>query len=221
MNKSKKSTGGAARIIATVFGALVGLAGIEHGIFETLQGNIIPKDKMINAIGDANKLWEGASERAITLIPNIYITGFIAITVGILMIIWSFFFVQRMYGGIGIIILSITLFLFGGGMAPITMGIIAGITALRIRNPISWITKYLGKKIHGLLAATWPWTFIIAVGLFLTTVEITILGWFFGINDPSVLISILWSLAYPMLLFIIFSVFSGLAYDSKEKTNKL
>jgi membrane glycosyltransferase len=216
MDTVKKTTGKAARVIASVFGTLVGLAGIEHGIFETLQGKIIPKERMINAIGDANKLWEGASERAITIIPNIYITGIIAMILGMIMVIWSIGFVQRKYGGIVLISLSIALFLFGGGMAPITMGLIAGIVAIRIGKPISWMRKYMGKRIHKLFAATWPWTFLVAVGLFLTTVEITIVGWFFGIHDAGVLTSLLWSLAYPMLLFILISVLSGLAYDSKE-----
>lgn len=139
MDTAKKTTGEAARVIASVFGTLVGLAGIEHGIFETLQGKIIPKERMINAIGDANKLWEGASERAITIIPNIYITGIIAMILGVIMVIWSIGFVQRKYGGIVLIILSIALFLFGGGMAPITMGLIAGIVAIRIGKPISWM----------------------------------------------------------------------------------
>ena len=40
----------ATKTVASTFGVLVGLAGIQHGIFETLQGNIATNDFMIDAI---------------------------------------------------------------------------------------------------------------------------------------------------------------------------
>lgn len=33
---------GATKAVASTFGVLVGLAGIEHGFFEMLQGNVTP-----------------------------------------------------------------------------------------------------------------------------------------------------------------------------------
>jgi hypothetical protein len=41
----------ATKAVASTLGALVGLAGIEHGFFELLQGNSTPDNIMINAIG--------------------------------------------------------------------------------------------------------------------------------------------------------------------------
>jgi len=37
----------ARRVMASTFGVLAGLAGIEHGIGETLQGNVAPDGMMI------------------------------------------------------------------------------------------------------------------------------------------------------------------------------
>jgi hypothetical protein len=41
----------ATRAVASTLGVLVGLAGIEHGFFELLQGNVTPSGIMIDAIG--------------------------------------------------------------------------------------------------------------------------------------------------------------------------
>lgn len=39
------------RIAASALGIYAGLLGMEHGVFETLQGNVAPNGIMINAIG--------------------------------------------------------------------------------------------------------------------------------------------------------------------------
>ncbi len=41
----------AIRIVASSFGILAGLASIEHGYFETLQGNVKPGSILITSIG--------------------------------------------------------------------------------------------------------------------------------------------------------------------------
>jgi hypothetical protein len=47
----------ATRAVTSTLGVLVGLAGIEHGFFEMLQGNITPSSMMIEAIGPAQRFW--------------------------------------------------------------------------------------------------------------------------------------------------------------------
>lgn len=44
---------GATKTVASTFGVLVGLADIEHGLLEMLQGNVTPSDIVIDAIGPA------------------------------------------------------------------------------------------------------------------------------------------------------------------------
>lgn len=48
----------ATRVVTSTLGVLVGLAGVEHGVFEILQGNVAIGGFMIDAIGPAQKLWE-------------------------------------------------------------------------------------------------------------------------------------------------------------------
>ena len=60
----------ATRAVASTLGVLVGLAGVEHGIFEMFQGNVAPSDFMIEAIGPVQRFWEFGTERALTVVPN-------------------------------------------------------------------------------------------------------------------------------------------------------
>jgi hypothetical protein len=50
----------ATRVVASIFGVFAGLLGLEHGYFETLQGNGAPSGIMISAIGfpcQPEKMW--------------------------------------------------------------------------------------------------------------------------------------------------------------------
>jgi len=52
----------AARIVASALGVFAGLFGMEHGYFETLQGNVAPGGIYLLAIGppcQANTVWHG------------------------------------------------------------------------------------------------------------------------------------------------------------------
>jgi hypothetical protein len=121
-------------VIASTLGVLVGLAGIEHGFFEMLQGNVTPTSIWIDAIGPSQRFWEYATETAITIIPNFFVTGLLAMIAGLLVTIWAAAFVQRKYGARILFLLSILLWLVGGGYGPIFFTIFAAITATRINK---------------------------------------------------------------------------------------
>jgi hypothetical protein len=72
----------ATRAVAITLGVLVGLSGIEHGFFEMLQGNIPSSDIIIDAIGPEQRFWEYGTERALTIIPDFFVTGILAIILG-------------------------------------------------------------------------------------------------------------------------------------------
>jgi hypothetical protein len=176
---------------------------------------------MIDAIGPANKIWEGASERALTIIPNYFVTGVIAMIVSFIVIIWSTAFIQRKYGGLVLILLSIALLLVGGGIAPIDLAIIAGVVATRINKPLTWWRTHLSVNVRRTLAKLWPWSFIGSLLLFFITLEINIFGWFFGINGLNNLMNIVWTLAYVMLGLFLLTVISGLAHDSLRENAQM
>ena len=103
--------------MASTVGVLAGLLGVEHGLFETLQGNVATSGPVIDAIGhQANSVFQG-SEPALTFIPNFFVTGVLAIIVSIIVIIWATAFVWRKNGGLVLILLSIIQLFVGGGLA--------------------------------------------------------------------------------------------------------
>lgn len=125
-------TSHATRRVVAVLGALVGAAGIEHGIGEMLQGPVRPDGLFIMSWPDAAALEILSGEPAMTVIPNLQVTGVLAIVVGMTMVVWSIGFTGSRHGGGGLIALSVLLLLTGGGLAPPIMGIILGLVATRI-----------------------------------------------------------------------------------------
>jgi|GEM_PF-4327135 len=86
---AQKSLNSATRAVALTLGVLVGLAGIEHGFFELFQGNVTPSGIIIDAIGPSRRVWGYGTECALTVIPNFFVTGILAIIFGLLVTIWQ------------------------------------------------------------------------------------------------------------------------------------
>jgi hypothetical protein len=155
----------ATRITATVLGLTAGVAGIEHGIFEILQGNARPEGLMINSIGPPcvpAQSWNQC-EPAMTVLPNLLITGILAVIFGLLVGVWSAFFVQRRRGGLVLILLCVPLLLFGGGLFPPLIGLIAGALGTRIHKPLNPDGSRLSGGLLRFLAALWPWALALYV----------------------------------------------------------
>ncbi|MHA1983516.1 MAG: hypothetical protein ACW967_04100 [Candidatus Hodarchaeales archaeon] len=203
------------KIVASTLGTLVGLAGIEHGFFEVLQGNVTPNDFLIDAIGPDQKFWEGAEETAFTIIPNFFITGILAIFVGIIVTIWSLRYIHRKYGASGYFILNFLLFLVGGGWGPpITFGILASIVATRINKPHNWWKSNLPINLRKNLVKLWPWVLILFVIIFVISVTIQIFGWpLVGIFGNEITTNFVWILAVLQLMLMVVAVITGIAYD--------
>src|SRR5208283_296635 len=79
----------ATRIIVSTFGVTLGIAGIDHGFFEALQGNVPTPGLFIQAIGPASRMWVYGTEDAFTLVPNFLLTGILAIILSLAIMIWS------------------------------------------------------------------------------------------------------------------------------------
>ena len=102
-------------------------------------------------------------EPAMTVIPSFLITGILAILFGIIIVIWSAFFVQKKHGGLVLILLSIPLLLFGGGIFPPLIGIIAGALGTRINKPLNPEGSRLSGGVLRFLAILWPWSLTLFV----------------------------------------------------------
>jgi hypothetical protein len=144
---------GATRVAVAVLGSLVGLAGVEHGVGEFLQGPAAPDGLFIKSWPDAAAMDILSSEPAMTLIPNLLVTGVLAVAVGLTVTAWSIWFAHRRYGGLALIGLSALLLLVGGGIAPPIMGLVVGAVATRIGTTPQQRVGRTGRA----LAGAWQW----------------------------------------------------------------
>jgi hypothetical protein len=203
----------ATRITATVLGLTAGGAGIEHGIFETLQESTRPEGLMIASIGPpcVPELTWNQCEPAMTIVPSFMITGVLAVIFGLIVLIWSAFFVQRNHGGLVLILLCIPLLLFGGGIFPPLIGIVAGALGTRINKPLNPQGSRLSGGLLRLLAVLWPWSLALYVAWVLGQ---WVIGHFF--ND--------WLLANGFIIIVmvlgtlLLTVVTAYAHDLQRAT---
>src|SRR5208283_1305245 len=173
----------AVRATASIFGVYAGLLGMEHGYFETLQGNAAPASHRIMAVSGPGLPFPFGHEPAMTLIPNFLATGILAIVVGLSLVVWSAVFVHRKHGATVQLLLSIVLLLVGGGFGPISLLIVACIGASKIGQPLIWWRSHLPSGVNRVLASLWPWS--LAVVLLWVPAEF-VSGQIFHLkNDPN------------------------------------
>jgi hypothetical protein len=144
----RKST----RLSAILLCLLAGLAAIEHGIFEILQGSKQTPGLFIVSMGppcDPDVVWN-ACEPAFTILPNFLLTGILAVLFGVLTLLWAAFLIEHKLSGYVLIGLSIGSLLFGGGLFPPLIGIIGGIMALSIKKKIRKKTSSLSTALSKL-----------------------------------------------------------------------
>jgi hypothetical protein len=196
------------RTVTSALGIIAALLGMEHGYFETLQGPISPGSILISAFGSPcqpKMIWHNC-EPAMTVIPNLFVTGIAAIVVSLIVLVWSAAFVQRKHGGRILIILSILQLLVGGGFVSPFYGIIAGAAGTRITSPLTWWRAHLSGTPLRVLAAFGIWPLIV---LLVWLPAEWVLGHFFN--------EFMLSLAMPLFVFnlalVLLAVVAGLARD--------
>ncbi len=200
----------AARVVASAFGTGAGLLGLEHGYFEMLQGNVVPNGIVISAIGppcQPEAAWHGC-EPALTLIPNFLFTGITAMAVATVILIWAAVFMQWKYDGIALLLLSVVLFLVGGGFTTLWLGLLGGIAGTRIGvPPRKWGTQ--PSRLSQIIARLWPWLLI----AYLVWWEA---AWIIAARSPDLMqrLTPLVTILTPVVLVLILA--SALAHDRQE-----
>jgi hypothetical protein len=211
MNKATKITIGA-------LGVIFGLSGMTHGFFETLQGNTPTDGLFIAAIGEAHRFWVHGSEYAFTVIPNFLVTGLLAMTVGLAVIIWSVGFVHWKHGSLVLLLLFILLFLVGGGVAQAIFFFLICAVATRINSSLAWWRKVLPVGVRRVLARLWPWSLTIGSLLMLSALAIAIFGFVPGVSDPDQALTVMLSSLGAGLGVILFTFVAGFARDIQRQT---
>ncbi|MBU0493785.1 MAG: hypothetical protein KKA73_13360 [Chloroflexi bacterium] len=199
----------AARIATLALGVYAGLLGMEHGVFEILQGNVAPAGLLINALGppcQADTVWH-ACYPALTIVPNFLVTGVLTIVTGLVVLIWAAALVGKKHGGLVLILLSVLMLPVGGGFIAPFIGIVAGVTGTRIGAPLTGWPNGLLRA----LGRLWPWPLII---LALWVPGAWVLGYFFNQTMLSLgpVLFLLFDLVLPLLLAL-----TGLAVDTQRR----
>lgn len=212
--KNALSNISAARIMASIFGVLAGLGGLTHGIGEMLQGNITPSGVFIDSWTQGPIATHMGGDPGMTIVPNLLITGVLAIVVSLVTIAWAVAFVQRKHGGAVLILLSIAMILVGGGFGSPIVGILAGIAGTSINKPLTWWRNHLSVKAQRFLAQLWPWVFGVSFinGVFLFVGSI-ILVYSFGWGNADVYLNSFFFAVVSLLLAII----TGIGYDLQSR----
>jgi hypothetical protein len=198
----------ACRVTASVLGLFAGGAGIEHGIYEILQGNVRPAGLLISSMGPPCRpetVWH-ACEPAMTILPGFLITGILAVAIGAFVILWSLALVQRKRGGLVLILASILMLLFGGGIFPPLIGIVGGAVGTRINRPSTPARAHAPGAPARLLSRLWPWSLIVLAGWLLGQ---WLVGYFFNdfLMGSGFLIPIL------VIGLLLLSVLTAIAHD--------
>lgn len=197
----------ATRIVAAMLGIIAGIAGLEHGYFEILQGSTRPASLMFASWGPPcvpEEIWH-ACEPAMSILPNFLLTGILAMLLSLAIMAWSAGFIERKQGGLVLILLSIALLLFGGGFFPPIIGLVGGAAGMQIHKPLTGqpgsVTRFAAKL--------WPWPLVIFLVWVLGQFPV---GYFF--ND--FLTSIMGFGLLLILTSLALSVYVGYAHDAVE-----
>jgi hypothetical protein len=196
------------------FGVVAGLAGIEHGIGEVLQGNRAPTGLVIQSWPGSKVFQILNGEPALTIIPNLFITGILAILVSLMFLGWAILFVQRRNGGLVLLLLSGVMLLVGGGFGPPLLGMILALAATRIDAPLMPRLIHLSPGLRRVLSAAWPWSLAAALVAWLSLMPgAVLLDYFVGVNNPLLLIPALILAAFGLLLA---TIMAASAYDHQR-----
>ena len=193
---------------------MVGVAGIEHGAFEALQGNERPTGLLIDAIGPAQRFWEHGTETALTVVPSFLMTGVLALVLGTAVTLWSTLMITRRAGANVLLAMCVALFLVGGGFAPIFVSLLGFAAATRIGKPLRWWRRVCRGRFRTILAALFPWSLAAFVLAYAVGVEIAIFGApatsLFGAETAVVILT---DLSYVMLALLMVTVPCAFARD--------
>ena len=200
----------AARLIASVMGALGGLGAMVHGVGEVLQGDTTASSIFIQSWAQGPIATYMDGDPAITLISNMLISGCLVLIFSFVTIIYAGVYIRYNRDGLVLIFLAIIMLLVGGGVGPPVLTLLAGLAGLGINAAYAWWRSHVSGHILAILAAAWPWIFAVCVlnGIFLLVGHV-IAAYFFAPVASNIFLN---SFFFGVLT-IIASIISGIAYD--------
>ena len=205
----------ATRLTVSTIGALIALAGIEHGVGEILQGDVAPQGMRIQSWPGWDAFRVLAGEPAMTVVPNLRATGVLAVLASLLFLVWATTFVQRKHGGSVLILLSVLMLLVGGGFGPPLVGVLLGVAATRIDAPLTWWRTRPPGGTRRLFARLWPWFLGADLLAWLALVPgVVVVG--ARVGGDRVPATLVYALIVSAFGFLVLAIVAGLASDAER-----
>jgi hypothetical protein len=207
----------ATRLSTSILGITLAIAAFHHGFFEFLQGNKATDSILIQAIGEQHRFWVHGTEEAITIIPNYLVSGLLTMAISIFAAIWSVTFIDRKHGSMVFLLTFIALTLVGGGLGHIVFFLPVFGYSTRISKKLNFWCKFFPKNARRIIGNIWPFSVGIASVAFIIALEISIFGYFPGVEDADAIFTICWSFLGLSLIMIQVSYISGFASDIENR----
>jgi hypothetical protein len=204
------------KAVAAALGVCVGVSGLDHGLFEVLQGSTATPGLIVQAIGPAQRMWVYGTEEAFTLVPNFLVTGLLAMLVGLLTIIWSLRYLDRPNGALVLLGLGGLMFLVGGGIGMLVFLLAGWLVARRIHRPPARLPSRLPRTVRGALERSWPAFIIVGLALYAFALEAAIVGFVPGVSDPDQARTICWLALVGMLAAMAIALLGASVAPSAE-----
>lgn len=207
--------GSATKTLVSAFGALAGMAGIEHGIGEILQGNVAPGRMMILAWPGSEPFRILGGEPAMTIVPNLLATGILAVMFSLIYAYWAYTFAGRKHGWPVLVGLALAILVSGGGFGTALLGLLTGLAASQVNAPQGRWSLNSGNA-QRFLGMAWPWamgaSLVAWLSLLLGTV---VFEYIFGTDpaDPVIGLAICSLIVSALVLFLL-AAFTGFIRDS-------
>jgi hypothetical protein len=215
--KSSLNNVNATRVIATTVGVFFGLfSGVNHGVFEILQGNKPTDGFAIYAIGEAQRFWPLGTEDAFTIVPNFMVTGILSIIVGLAIVIWSIWFLPSKHGRTVFLGLFILSFLVGGGIGQVAFFLPAWAFATCMDKPPAWWRRVLPRSFWPFLSRLWIVGLVLATIAIMIGLEMAIFGFFPGLTDPEALQNTAMLFVLSSAILFVASFIAGFGHEFRR-----
>lgn len=208
----------ATRIVTSTFGAIMAIAGIEHGVGEILQGNTAPAGIAFLSWPESELFRIMGGEPALTIVPNLLATGILAIIFSAAFLLWSAVLVERRNAGLIMILLALAMLLFGVGFFPPVLAMGIGLVGTRVNSQHNRGRGRLSESPARLVRQAWAWFLGIGLTCWLSLFPGTVVAaYLFGADTIEAVAPnlTLW-LVIPAFIFMLGSIFVGFAYDSEK-----
>ena len=206
----------ASRTSISAFGVVVSIAGIEHGIGEILQGNHAPVGMMIESWPGSPFFRMLAGEPAMTIIPNLLVTGLLAIFTTLIFLLLSTVWISKKFAGWVMILAASCHAAVWSGNEPADPGNHPERGHDNHEYPSRKLPSQHPTRFQQLRAKLWPGALIFSLASWLVVLPgLPLLDYFGDVNSPALVVVVVLLAIGTLLLTLNFARIRDAVYASR------